>query len=80
MAVIKSISLSAEDDAFCRLNNLSPSGLLKQRIKQIRDFYNTYSKERIENLERLLEKNIKLRDQYFKELEALKEKCSEKKP
>lgn len=49
--IIKSVSVSEEDHEFMEEFKLSPSGLLKQRIDQIKEFHNKSSYPRILQLE-----------------------------
>ena len=59
MTVVKSVSLTEEENDFLLLHNLSPSGLLKQRIKQVREFHEQFSKERFNKVLNLLKETNK---------------------
>lgn len=40
--IIKSVSITAEENEFLLEHNLSPSGLLKQRIQEIQNYHNQH--------------------------------------
>lgn len=48
MTKIRSISLTDEEDAFLELLNLSPTGLLKQRIAQVKEDSDNFKQKVLE--------------------------------
>lgn len=67
-SIIKSISLSPEHLDFCKENNMSLSGLLKQRIQEVMEFS---KKSRVMRLQNALNVYIQKLDQANKKIEEL---------
>lgn len=70
MTVIRSISVTDEEDAFLNLLNLSPTGLLKQRIAQVKEDSDNFQKKVLE-FEAKIQKYQELLEIANKKIEAL---------
>lgn len=64
-SVIRSVSLTLEEDEFVNINKLSCTALLKEQLYSYRDIINNVSKKR-------LDKFIKLAEEQRDEIERLK--------
>lgn len=77
MSIRLSVTIPERDDAFISEYGLSASGLLQQRIGEIRKFHEGISQERIQKLAMHLQEQILRAEKAESENEELKKQLAE---